>query len=127
MRTDDKSIIKHEIPFSTHLGCYSDDLWIIPLQVNHTEAPEIYENGVVDNHGNPYIEIFHGDDELPEHPGKKNLWKVKVQCINADNECEIYASGEFKSAREALNNRIVLAAVEKAKLIQKRNLLMQTL
>ena len=59
MRTNNKMIIKHIVPVTTTFGCYADDLWIIPLQINRTQTPDVYENGFVDNHGQPYIEIFH--------------------------------------------------------------------
>ena len=75
--------------------------------------PDVYENGFVDNHGQPYIEIFHADDELPEETGKKNSWRVKIQRLNEDNEYEIYAQGTFKSAREAINSQIVMHALAK--------------
>ena len=113
MRTNNKMIIKHIVPVTTTFGCYADDLWIIPLQINRTQMPEIYENGFVDNHGQPYIEIFHADDELPEKTGKKNDWRVKIQRLNEDNEYEIYAQGTFKSAREAINSQIVMHALAK--------------
>lgn len=113
MRTNNKAIIKYIIPVTTTFGCYADDLWIIPLQNDRTQMPEIYENGFVDNHGQPYIEIFHADDELPEKEGKKNDWRVKIQRLNEDNEYEIYAQGTFKSAREAVNSQIVMHALAK--------------
>ena len=113
MRTNNKMIIKHIVPVTTTFGCYADDLWIIPLQINRTQTPDVYENGFVDNHGQPYIEIFHADDELPEETGKKNNWRVKIQRLNEDNEYEIYAQGTFKSAREAVNSQIVMHALAK--------------
>lgn len=113
MRTNDKIIIKHIIPVTTALGCYADDLWIIPLQNNTSQTPDIYDNGFVDNHGQPYIEIFHADDELPEKNDEKNKWRVKIQRLNEDNEYEIYAHGAFRSAREAVNSQIVEHALAK--------------
>lgn len=118
MRTDNKAILKYVVPTFTHIGCYGDDLWLIPLQTDGS-VPEVYENGLVDNHGQPYIEIFHADDELPENHGKKNMWRVKIQRMNEDNEYEIYAQDSFKTAHQAVNSRIVTGAMEKAANIQK--------
>ena len=48
MRTNNKMIIKHIVPVTTTFGCYADDLWIIPLQINRTKMPDVYENVFVD-------------------------------------------------------------------------------
>ena len=114
MRTNDSSIIKHIIAFQTSLGCYADDVWIIPLQHDLSNAPDIYDNGVIDNHHQPYIELSHSDDELPEIPGKKNPWRVQITRLNEDDEYEIYGTGVYKTAHEALNSNIVQYAIAKS-------------
>lgn len=126
MRTNNKAILKYVVPTCTLFGCYGDDLWVIPLQADGSE-PEVYENGLVDNHGQPYIEIFHADDELPENHGKKNMWRVKIQRMNEDNEFEIYAQGSFRTAHEAVNSRIVTEAMEKAANMQRAKALAYTI
>ena len=114
MKLDNFKIHKFSVMFTTHLGCYADDVWVIPLQKDTSIEPEVSENGIVNNHNFPFIEITHSDNELPEVPGKKNPWKVKVMRINEDNDCEIYGSGAFTSSRAALNSPLVQRALEKA-------------
>lgn len=118
MRINGFNVVKSIVAFDTSLGCYADDIWVIPLQKDTSQLPEISENGLVNNYHQPYIELAHEDDELPKTPGKKNPWKVKIVRVNEDDECEIYASGEFTSSRAALKSPMVTHALEKAKLYQ---------
>lgn len=121
MKDANTKIFKKIVAFDTSLGCYADDIWVIPLQRDLSIEPEIHDNGVVENHHQPYIELSHGDNALPEVPGKKNPWRVKIMRVNEDNDCEIYGSGVFTSSRAAIASPLVQNALEKARLARQQN------